>query len=249
MGVKRIVSEERNRQIKALWEECSVGEIGAHLGLSKSSIYKRARNLNLPHHRQMFPKVRISQEMKEVVDGLLLGGAALMPEGKQAYFVARSQQKIYLEWVLKMLREVGISPDKKGVERWRRFWQAKTKFHYELMLFYKRWYPHGRKDVPLDLKLTPRVALLWFIRGGHLEINDGKPQRALRFWIGRYSVNGRNQILKELQAIGLKPAFYVSDRIAMIRIGPGDLDTFFNYIGPCPPELQEIFGHKWMLPQ
>ena len=33
----------------------------------------------------------------------------------------------------------------------------------------------------------------------------------------------------------------------MIRIGAGDIESFFDYIGPCPPELDEVFGHKWIL--
>jgi len=244
------LQEIREKAIREFWGKVAVTTLADILNLHRTTVTKKARALGLPIREPKLPKhIKLTPKSQELLDGLLLGGNALCLNRESAFFVATSEERDYILWIAQQLEQCGIKKEGRGIYQKRGSYVLVTRSYYELRSMYERWYPQGTKEVPKDLKLTPQVLLLWFIRGGHIEITNRKPRRAIRFWVWRYSPQSRQHLIKKLQEIGLRPSLYVGERMAMIRVGPGDLYTFFNYIGPCPPELQETFGHKWTLPR
>jgi len=249
--VKNVASDLREREeaiICELWGKIPVKMLAEILGLHRSTVTKRVKSLGLSISEPKQPKhIQLVPQLKELLDGLLLGGNALSLKRKSAFFVATSKEPEYISWIAKQLKECGIELEGRGIYQKHCSYVLITRSYYEFRSLYERWYSQGKKEVPPDLKLTPKILLLWFIRGGHIEVAQKKPQRAIRFWVGRYSPCSREHLIKELQEIGFKPALYVGRRISMIRIGPRDFSYFFDYIGPCPQDLEKTFGHKWAL--
>ncbi len=205
------------------------------------------------HHSAMFlPKkprhCPSTPEMKELLDGLLLGAGHLSfgTGEKSAFYQVSFETKGYLEWVDRCLEEVGI--DRVSIRKDpnnSKEWMLRTAAYYELLPIRDRWYDRGARDVPADLSLTSKIALHWFVRGGHLEISSGKVRKAVRLWVYRYSHAGRELLLRELQKIGIEnPKIYNLRMAAVIRIPTAQSCKLLDYIGDCPLEDEDM-AEKW----
>ncbi|MBC7074439.1 hypothetical protein H5T58_03625 [Candidatus Parcubacteria bacterium] len=228
------------------------------------SIRAVARSLGL-HHKTLLETMKkwgiegpkgtrashcvLSSKLCEFLDGLLLGGGSLSqkwPHGVAISFSSVESQLV--QWIKKELKNLGIEGQiytkKEGRGRKPSF-VYESRDYYELLSLKNRWYRKGKKDVPKDLILTPQVCKLWFILGGSLQVK-GK-RAALRFWVGRFSKEGVEHLLGQLRSLGISPKLYCyPPKIKILWIG-SKLEVFSDYIGPCPEELEGLFGHKWKI--
>lgn len=188
--------------------------------------------------------------MKDFVDGLILSGAHLRARAtqKSASLWLRDENSNYLEWVRQQLKAIGIETSSFVCLEDGSF-RLITRFSPNLYPFYLKWYKKGKKRLPHDFELSPIVALIWFLRGGHIEkINRSRYTPAIRLWIFRFPRTDREQILREFAAkIGIHVSLYEGKQYAMLRIGVKDVPKFLKYIGECPKELEATFGEKWQI--
>lgn len=261
---KRQISQSAE-QLQVLRDQgISWGAIARIDGVSRSTVSRRARRFGISPCPYLLFRARhclISSDLFQFLDGLILGGGCLMshhPSLETAFYTQASTKIEYLWWIRKELRRFGIDPEggitrmvtrKSGGKEYQ-CWRYVSRSYYELTVVLRRWYGRQGKDVPQDIEITPRIALLWYMRGGHFffgsqDVKKRKPR--IRFSVGRYSSEGIQRLLRELKKIGCDPKLYQGSSGCKIVIPFSDVRLFLEYIGPCPKELERVFGHKWRI--
>lgn len=211
---------------------------------------------------------------REVIDGSLLGDAYLQKSNKNSnecspYLAKKNIHFEHVEWfakqvcgnftITKEVREVKLSKGK-SVKKYTHY-QFRTLSSDKLRLYFNRWYPKEngyKKVVPLDLKLTPKMILNWYLDDGYCFVRDrskeyekigkGWEQRTKQVSIGFCSesfTKEENEFLaKQLIELGIKC------RIGRCNSGTGyrviisqlSAKDFLELIGPCPVKALE---YKW----
>jgi len=104
-----------------------------------------------------------------------------------------------------------------------------------------------RKVIPKDIKLSPTVIRQWYIGDGCLQRLHGEIKRIILCTDSLLRED--NLILIKL----LKNTFGINSNLIYqknkdgyrLRIRKSDMYKFFEYIGKCPEEIQNIYGYKW----
>jgi len=111
-------------------------------------------------------RIEISKEIKELIDGNLLGDGSInySPNKKSFCYRHTDVHKDYLLYLIKKLNKLGVeclnlNKDKKG------YYHFSTRYYRDFIEFYKRWYPNKIKAIPLDLIITPNMLKYWYIGG------------------------------------------------------------------------------------
>ncbi len=256
------ISKDPVRLRAAIEAGISMRAIAERDGVTHSTVSQRAKRYGIPaldlrraRHCVLFP------ELREFLDGSLVGGGSLLshhPERKTAFYTQASTKRAYLEWIREQLRGLGVEPEGEIVpmvtKRQRRkeheCWRYSSRSYYELRAILDRWYGKGAKDIPKDFELTPKAALLWYLRSGYFSFGSldvWKKHPRIYFSVARYSHAGIQCLFREFQRIGCHPSLGRSG--CKIILPFADIKRFLEYIGPCPgpcpKELEMVFGHKW----
>lgn len=115
------------------------------------------------------PKINRNILEDDVIIGLLLSDAHIARPYTQfqnsSFSISiSSKYKTFPVYMESYLRELGISVNKKeyirktGVVHW----NVKTVVDPQFTQLRKIWYPDGKKIIPRDLKLTPKMISFWF---------------------------------------------------------------------------------------
>jgi len=227
-------------------------EIAKIDGVSPMAVSRRAKKYGIePKYIFRAKHCVLSPGLRELLDGLLLGGGSLVshhPKKKTYFFTQASTKLPYIKWIAEQLNKSGIEPQGKIVpmtenrfHQRSQYWRYTSWAYYELTEIWFRWYRKGKKEVPPDLKLTPTIALLWYLRGGYL----GKGNK-IRFAVTRYSSQSFQRLRQELRRIGCQSRLYLHSK-KVIELPSVDSKRFLDYIGPCPKKLQKVLGYKWRI--
>lgn len=189
----------------------------------------------------------------EFLNGLLLGDGHLDNHKWSAAYYHSSKHKDYLKWLSKKLVHFGIFQSGKIIrqERDSRFPENKiyhiVAFHYashcfvELKTLQSKWYLKNgdklRKIVPKDLVLTPETCLSWYIGDGSLTWDGGIILSTMGF-----EVSDIRFLIESLKSLGFKSSVRAC---CTTRIWTRSAKNFLNYIGPCPEDIESIYGYKW----
>jgi len=126
----------------------------------------------------------LSEEFKQMLDGLLLGDGCLTKDKRvkgNAYYQHGDKHKNYIEWLRQQFIDEGLECSRIYRKEHKRFnsvtYHFITKPYPCLTEQYLRWYPEGKKIVPKDLELTPIVCLHWYIGDGSLIKRYNKKRR------------------------------------------------------------------------
>ncbi len=236
----------------------SFRRIAREIGVSSTLVWKKAHQFGLESRFSARKPLHceLTSDLREILDGLLLGGGSLIARVPgAAYFTQTSRYKEFLQWISQMLASYDIEQKGTICKMARKgpnvnSWRYASKTYFEFYDIHQRWYSHGKKQPPKDIVLTSKVAFLWYLRGGYLEIDRRCPPRKrshirIRFSVGRFAVEDRHFLARLLQLhCGIRAIVYDTK----IVIPQDSVSTFFSYISHCPGELQHIFGHKWILP-
>lgn len=184
----------------------------------------------------------LSNLQKQIIDGEILGDAHVYL-GKNYRNACLMWHQKYLEHNLFLRDALSVLNPKikkrHNVDGYTLF----TSCHPYITQQHKRWYPNGKKIVPLDFKLTPTSCFHWYIGDGYFNEQG---------YIELYSLcfTGKENmfLVEKLLEKNIKSAHVVKKRNKKypfyIRIGNAGLKPFFKYIGE--PKIS-CYNYKWGL--
>lgn len=230
---------------KKYWnEELSICRIAKLCGVSYTTIYKWLKRYNIPrrHHSEAIHlstanHCNLSQKAIEWINGELLGDGHLRSRSSySASFGYSSKYEEYIEYISNTLKSFGI----KQTGRIRRRIDKRHNniiYHYvsrdyiELLPIRKKWYPKGKKMIPIDVRLTPLTLRQHYIGDGSLNHQKhGNPRIILA--TNGFKISEVKRLIKQLLRLGFK----ASRRPSRNTIGISNKFTkdFLDYIGKCP---------------
>ena len=132
-------------------------------------------------------------------------------------------------------RESGFSPNARA-ENYHDMYTVISRSH-PIMRSLRRWYQSGEKRFPESLSLTPRIAKMWYVCDGYLDVQEyGEPRAAIRI---RHRDDRQKFFLNLFEEVGLSPSYSRET----IRFGVEGTRSFLNWMGNPPPG----FEYKWVL--
>lgn len=236
---------QAKRSESSLAREISVNRVTIHNWLVKFNIPRR--NLSKATHLARVNHVDLTPELLELIEGELLGDGSLRLSSKwSAHYQHSSQHKPYVEWLSKVLASFGVQQSGKINSREKEdghIGYSYTSLSYEeFQLLQFRWYPEGKKIVPPDLILTPLIVRQWYIGDGSLK----KPKKyspAIILSSPDFPQEDIERLIAMLKGLGFDASRWPSTN--EIYISTYSTKQFLDYIGPCPQEIQNIYGYKF----
>lgn len=256
MGEKRVSTSrssflyrDKDWLLQQYWEKGrSTCDIAGDFGCNPATIYYWLQKHGILIRRLLENHVVLSPLALEFLEGELLGDGSLMFSShcKSARFSYSSKHYDYLVWLSKELQRAGIQQSgtlyhhqHKAGYTW---WQYQSRHYRELAALKNRWYPDGKKAVPEDIKLTPLVVRQWYLGDGSLCCS--RRQRAwIEFCTDGFSPAGVKLLADKMAALGFNVTFQAKKN--RVRLSARSVYDFFDYIGPCPPEIKHVYGYKW----
>jgi hypothetical protein len=224
-----------------------IEDVAIRAGCNEKTIRRWQKRLNISS-RSMAEQAWLRQAVhgsltptaREIIEGSLLGDGNLTSRSKwSAFFQQNSSNRFFLDYVKQQLEEAGViccalTPTKIGA-------LLKSRAHSSLISLYREWYASGRKSVPPTLRITKRVALLWYL-------GDGTFCYDSRGYVSRCSLATHSFTLEEVTLLVKKLERFGARVNRKRRLDGGwyfyiRLSTdFLSWIGPCPVTGYE---HKW----
>jgi hypothetical protein len=194
--------------------------------------------------RPQDPMISVSSNCLDIINGELLGDCSLsrLCNDKGNTCFSHSTSNIdygkYLYNKLKtndipLLKEEFLPARNNGRPQFRTR-TTTNKYWTELR---RRWYPNGKKIVPIDLCLTKEVCLHWYLGDGYFEQGTSKISTC------GFSYEENKYLSEMLTAMGFKATVNRrSGGYYIIRFSKYSFQSFLNWIGSCPVIGYE---HRW----
>ena len=246
--------QDRDWLYARYWDDgLSAKKIAKVVSVGATTIFRWMIRLDIERRDAVIHNsVEISQELREIIDGALLGdwyvgqtspiAASLQSSGKYQQFMV---------WFASLVSSLGLEMSNVSHFICTSFeygeydsYACCSKSYPELLSIRNTWYPNGKKIVPQDLVMTPTMALHWFIGDGCLSCRgDGRPRIVLN--TQGFTNGDIDRLVGMLVDNRIKAKRHVANRV--IYIGTKASPAFLDYIGPCPPEVYNIYGYKFDL--
>jgi len=113
----------------------------------------------------------MNDELKSVVDGLLMGDGCITIDDntKVGRLSLGSVHKEFAQYCSNLLKVYGVSePSYRPGEKGLGMWSIRTFSHPDFYVQRQRWYPNGKKDVPSDVVFDKMFMVLWYLGDGCL---------------------------------------------------------------------------------
>ena len=194
-----------------------------------------------------------TKELSEFMTGSMLGDGSISwgHKGVSAYYAISAAHREYLLYVNSKLEKLNlelrghIDLEHKGKYQ---YWLLCTKYYRGTLPELRQlWYPSGKKSLPENFELTSASLKTFYLEDGSLTKSSGDKKLCL-------AVNGFTEIEADMIRRKIK-GLLGSDKVYMhcYKQGPtiwvfakSVISDFFDLIGPCPEELENVFGYKWM---
>ena len=194
--------------------------------------------------------VNLTTSLSGIIEGELLGdGTVSKTSPYAARYTAMSKYKLYLDWLHSEFAQYGLQgkPTKQvAIHSWGKAYTGYRFISYsytELLPLWERWYPEGRKAVPRDFALTPRKLLHWWLGDG-CYWDDKKRGVGARLHTNGFDPGSIDILREQLAQRGISTSTFDSHG-PVIYVLRRSIPRLFEYMGPCPAEIQEIYGYKW----
>jgi hypothetical protein len=239
------------------WLECqyatkSTGEIAKDEGVDPETIRRWLKTFGVAR-RNPSHYLTVSPELIDFMNGSMLGDGSVSWGQPQvsAYYSISSSYRDYLEWLEKKLNVMGIELRGKiyiahrGKYQW---WHMHSRYYRgALEQFRSEWYPGGKKMVPPDIELSPNSLRLFYMDDGSLSITPTQKQICIA--MNSFTIEATQNIKNKICCLigddkiyardsGSGPCIWISKKSV--------IKDFFDFIGECPQELEEVFGYKWL---
>lgn len=195
----------------------------------------------------------LTETATEIIQGELLGDGYL---GRRSAWSSRyqhnSQYREYLVWLSCLLEAEGLRfchviPTFNQTKTSKiSGWHISSKSYTALSEIHGKWYEEGVKIVPSDLKLTPRMALHWYLGDGCLLVPPSRKPQSYRVRLSTdcfrlYEVHALAEQLKEFSPSITRYQSVNESRGYRLTLK----SEFLQWIGSCPKEIESIYGYKW----
>ncbi len=192
----------------------------------------------------------LTQEQLDFLEGAMLGDGSLIihKNGKNAYFSYLSSKKDHVEFVFDKFHELcnyaevkcSTYTDKRTLKEYTRYY-FRTRALPCLTEVYEKWYDSdGRKFIPRDVKLTPKVLLVWYIGDGHLNTRS-KGAGFIKLATNCFTETDIAELLLP-QLSDFEAKIYKSENQSIVIIPRRLAGAFLELLGPCPVES---YDYKW----
>jgi len=181
-------------------------------------LYRNKKNPDLRFSARTKKHFIVTDEVRDFVDGLLLGDASIQKGSSHATRLTQRFARKFDEWAKQIQRKLksfgiestlsyGSTFDKRTKKRY--YWvQLQTKFYPEFKIFQRRWYPNGKKEVPNDLRLKPITLENWFLGDGSAS-RAGPNGARLKLSTDSFSEQSVAKLKEKLEEIGFN--FHISN--------------------------------------
>jgi hypothetical protein len=188
----------------------------------------------------------LSNTANEIIEGHLLGDGNLHARSAwSARYQQSSSEYDFLKWTKSLLLFNKIECNKIHVNKSKKSngWILHTYSYTGLKAIHDKWYINGSKKVPLDIKLTPLMCLLWYLDDGGLTDYSGNYKPRVRIATDAFTIDEVNYLASLLSDFNpvLNKGSNMPNRGYRLVLS---LD-FLDWIGPCPVELIPFYGRKW----
>jgi hypothetical protein len=103
--------------------------------------------------------------------------------------------------------------------------------------------------VPRNIQLTPTIVRQWYIGDGCLKKTGYNP--CITFATDGFVRDDVNFLIKQFNKLGFKATINKGSKNKdkekgyIVRILVESTEPLLQYIGPCPKEIDSIYGYKW----
>lgn len=196
----------------------------------------KTRNISEIASLRQLIKDDISDDTTEIINGELLGDGNL---SSRCNFSARyqhsSSKKEYIDWLSNKLKLKHSDIIKQS----NNIYHFSTKSYLKLKSIYDYWYIDNKKKIPYMLKLTPVMALHWYI-------GDGCKSSKTIVTIGTYGfhIDDLNKLMNQLSKFNPRLYYQCKNMPSGYGYRLAMNINFLNWIGNCPKEIENIYGYK-----
>ena len=121
-------------------------------------------------------------------------------------------------------------------------WCTKTKNYREFVQLRKKWYPEGKKTIPIDYKITPIGLFNWYIGDGSYYRRNNRSSAGSKVVIcSQFDSNGKIRLAKQMEMIGITNSVYPD----CIYIKSASRKSFFEYISNHQYSIPENYKYKF----
>ena len=180
-----------------------------------------------------------------ILDGLMLGDGCIAKPSRNALYQHSCKYKSYLLYLKEIMEVFGLSfsdnspytyTHKKNNAVYSLLISRRSSF---LTLEHQRWYKEGKKEVPVDLAISPEVVRHWYCGDGSLGTSTRKVDHIILHTNG-FSDKSRYILQVKLQDKGWHSSIMSEGRL---YIGPKYFLDFLAYTGESPVPC---YQYKWM---
>jgi len=201
---------------------------------------------------------------RQVFDGVMLGAGGITRFSQQNFFTLQYEPhyryeiqvgSVHTDLLIVMksvLQEMGIPVSDKyprqTVKGGKTLCLLMSGESPALLAEYTRWYPYGRRQVPLDLEMSPVVLAFWYMMAG-----SQSWFRILSFSVGKYSPEEAELLVEKLRDVSISsyiksamaPALLFGGVLTVRRsINIKELDSFIKFLSTAKPYFIKSFRYK-----
>ena len=235
-------------------------EIAAECGVTPTLISQKMRKFGIPARSQTESKllkyekhVALDTGLLSILEGELLGDGSLLlaHSGHSAAYQHGTKHRDYLIWLRQLLQENGLEcgeeiyvseSDTFGTGTIQTSYSFKSRYFAELVALRERFYVGTSKVVPDDLVLNKTSMLHWYLGDGYLD----RRRPSITLCTDAFDASSTRHLRAQLAMLGIRTSLASSQgRKTRIYIGMKATPLFIDLIGPCPTEIEPIYGYKW----
>lgn len=231
-------------------------ELGVTPGTIRKWILRYGFELRDPdesYHLSHRNQLEITPYLHNMLEGELLGDGSIIRSSKwTAHYSHASKHKGYVSWLSAEFASQGMGQSgvirealcNEGTRHASVVYQYQSLNYPELLEMRRRFYPYGKKIVPYDLVLNPTSTRQWYIGDGRLTVSS-KQRPNIILYTCAFDHESLDRLLRQLNNLGLVATLQPCRN--QICVWADSVQDFLDYIGPCPSQIEGLFGYKWGL--
>lgn len=182
-NMRKLWSSEEDTELICLAEQgvCKA-DIAKILNRPFTSISSRCKKLGIST-KQKFPQnyVEITPSLREIIDGMVISDAGIYSrKSNPSAYIGLEQHPRRLGWLLQLVEELGQHGVTAKIDNTYHtpsifdgrnlpggsYIKLRTLNYVEFAQERKRWYPNGKKAIPKDIVITPKMLTHWLCGDG-----------------------------------------------------------------------------------